>query len=116
MQMCILLYYWANNDDGFFVMASLNFVTQSTMYICHPLKSVDTSRNDSQSQKLEGDQIHLVPKFSKVGVDGSLRAVAPVASRDAQVHVLVLGIVNVDLLCSLFHELPSFARLCRNSE
>jgi len=41
-----------------FAIASLNFVIRSTTYICHPLKSVVTSRNDSQSQKVGGDQIN----------------------------------------------------------
>jgi len=44
-------------SQDFIAMASLNFVIRSTTYICHPLKSVVTSRNDSQSQ-VGGDQIN----------------------------------------------------------
>jgi len=60
-------------------MVVLNCVIRSTMYSCYTLKSVDASKNDSQSQKLDGTKIHLVPTLSEVGgdaSDGSHRVVA----------------------------------------
>ena len=38
----------------FSAMVGLNCVMRSTMCICRPLQSADSSKNDSQSQKLEG--------------------------------------------------------------
>ena len=37
------------------------FVIRSTLCTCHPLKSVDTSKNDSQSLKLEGTKYTWSP-------------------------------------------------------
>ena len=49
------------------------------MYICHPLKSVDTMQKWQPVAEVGWDQIHLVPKFSKVrdASHGSHRVVAP---------------------------------------
>jgi len=39
-----------------FCSVGLNCVMRSTMYICRPLKIVDTSKNDGQLQELEGSK------------------------------------------------------------